>query len=190
LTEPHNIDNHRLFWENAGVEYGLCLCGCGEKAPVAVCSNAGQMRIAGEPSRYVVGHSTRRSPQRRFWEKVDKDGRNGCWVWTASLRNGYGHFGYSEGDARYAHRLSYEWLRGDIPVEMTIDHLCRNRLCVNPDHLEVVSRGENARRGLKVRPEKTHCPRGHPYVGDNVRVNSRGARECRTCKRTRWGRST
>jgi hypothetical protein len=99
---------------------------------------------------------------RGIWGRVDFEGE--CWVWLGALNAaGYGHlrrFGY-------AHRLSWEMLRGPIPQGMTIDHLCRNRKCVRPDHLEVVSRAENVRRE---NASRSHCPQGHPYAAVNTYV--------------------
>lgn len=89
----------------------------------------------------------------RFLSKVDKRA-DGCWHWTAALMpNGYGYFRVSTPRRRmvYAHRAAYELLVGPIPDGMVIDHLCRNKSCVNPEHLEVVTQGENVRRGWELR---------------------------------------
>lgn len=119
----------------------------------------------------------------RFWSKVNKDGPNGCWEWTAALDGGgYGKL-YVQGKYLVAHRLSYEWLVGPIPQGFTIDHLCRNERCVNPEHLEPVTHRENLRRGsgyAGLNARKTHCPQGHPYAGDNLVRDAQG-RRCRVC---------
>jgi hypothetical protein len=142
----------------------------------------------------------RPSVEERFWAKVAFGAAGGCWLWTGSKSTGYGLFavGSTLDESRRkvrAHRWSYEALKGAIPAGLDLDHLCRVRACVNPDHLEPVTRGENARRGDAGAhlAAKTHCPQGHPYSGDNLYIRpSDGARECRTCKRetTRRRRAT
>lgn len=119
----------------------------------------------------------------RFWAKVDKT--DTCWLWTgATARNGYGQVGI-DGRTRSAHRVSYEALVGPIPDGLVIDHLCRVRHCVNPDHMEPVTSGENTRRGASAQVER--CVNGHPLVAPNlhVRQNRPGRRECRVCNFTR-----
>lgn len=109
---------------------------------------------------------------------------NGCWLWTASKdRGGYGRVRIA-GRLLKAHRAAYEQLIGPIPEGMTIDHLCRVRACVNPHHVEVVTRGENVLRGngfSGTHARMTHCVRGHPLSGDNLYVTKQGQRHCRTC---------
>jgi hypothetical protein len=81
----------------------------------------------------------------------------------------------------YGHRAAYILFRGPIPAKMQIDHKCRNTLCVNPTHLEVVTHAENARRkGAAV----TQCPQGHPYTVQNTYISKNGARHCKICTRT------
>lgn len=125
----------------------------------------------------------------RFWAKVDRT--SDCWLWTGSLHLGYGVIA-AEGRANMAHRVSYELIVGPIPDGLTLDHLCRNRACVNPAHLEPVTNVENVMRGLSVgalNARKTHCPKGHPYTAENTML-SRNRRCCRTCRnigqRYRW----
>jgi HNH endonuclease len=102
---------------------------------------------------------------------------------------GYGHLKV-QGQARHAHRVSYEMLVGPIPVGLTLDHVCREKSCVRPEHLEAVPLRENIHRSggraaLNVR--KTHRLRGHPFSGDNQRIARDGGRVCRACARG-WGK--
>lgn len=119
----------------------------------------------------------------RFWAKVDAEGD--CWIWTGSKTNGYGRF--SDGGHIFAHRWSWQRLVGEIPDEGTIDHLCRTRACVNPDHLEVVSLLENLSRGESPSARngrKTRCIHGHLLTPDNTAYDARaGKRSCRVCNR-------
>lgn len=82
----------------------------------------------------------------RFWQKVCKT--DSCWLWTgASIPNGYGTIGVNQ-KTQMVHRVAYELTKGKIPGRLYLDHLCRNKLCVNPDHLEPVTNAENVRRGM------------------------------------------
>lgn len=128
------------------------------------------------------------STEERFWSKVQSTAPDECWLWTASVdRGGYGKFRHStdSGWVR-AHRWAYEHLVGPIPNGLVIDHLCRVRNCVNPDHLEPVTNRENTLRGLNPigQPRKTHCKHGHEFTPDNIYTKPGTSwRECRTCKR-------
>lgn len=123
-----------------------------------------------------------------FWKKVDKAAPNGCWMWTGSLsRDGYGQHSTGrragEIDTRNTHRISWILLRGPIPRGLTIDHLCRNRACCNPEHLEPVPLKTNLHRGNTIpraHALRTHCPQGHPYSDENT-YRHKGRRYCRTC---------
>jgi HNH endonuclease len=119
---------------------------------------------------------------------------SGCFIWMGNISwNGYGtlKIGYKkEGNRKteWAHRAAYEYFVGPIPEGMDLDHKCRMRCCVNPDHLEPVTRVENTRRGnlfsvLKARAAlQTHCKRGHALSGSNLRISTGGSRLCRTCR--------
>lgn len=122
----------------------------------------------------------------RFWSKVDKSDE-GCWEWRGQVRpDGYGSIWDSRlGRKNLAHRIAVELTGRTIPAGMHTDHLCRNRKCVRPDHLEVVTHRENMRRGIGwpgVNARKTRCPNGHPYDGANLVMNVRGERLCRSCR--------
>ena len=113
-------------------------------------------------------------------ERIDASGD--CWVWTGpTINTGYGVVAF-DGRTELAHRLVYEMLVGPILDGFEIDHLCRNILCCNPDHLEPVTRKENVRRGYNAYTNKTHCPHGHPYSGDNLYISPGTlGRRCRVC---------
>jgi hypothetical protein len=123
----------------------------------------------------------------RLWLSVFKTSDYGCWVWTGrKQREGYGRI-VVNGITTGVHRVAYEMAKGPIPDGMTIDHLCRNKACVNPAHMEVVSFGENSRRQMLSR---TTCKHGHPWSFDNTRFDKRGRRCCRACARDSWHRKT
>lgn len=125
----------------------------------------------------------------RFEAKYIPVTESGCWIWIGyidkSIRGGYGRFALN-GRAKRAHRVAYELYRGEIPAGMTLDHLCRVRCCVNPDHLEVVTMDENRSRGMSPSAQharRAHCLRGHLLTAENTWMRSDGGRRCRQCKR-------
>lgn len=129
------------------------------------------------------------NPLTRFWGRVTCADDNDCWKLRGSLSGGgYGHFW--NGERRMpAHRFIYEHLYGSVPEGFELDHLCRNRWCVNPAHLQVVTHSENVRRGLtpllnKIRGNSiTHCPHGHPYDETNTVYTREGWRDCKICRK-------
>lgn len=122
-----------------------------------------------------------------FWQRVDKGAT--CWEWTGGkVGRGYGA-AYVDGVQRPAHRVAYEELRGPVPDGLDLDHLCRNRACVNPDHLEPVSRRVNLLRSpitLTARKAaQVECVNGHEFTPENTAINKNGTRRCRECVRIR-----
>lgn len=106
----------------------------------------------------------------------------GCHEWIgAKSSGGYGQLSI-DGRRHYVHRLAYELANGKIPAGLVIDHLCRNRACINPGHLETVTNEENVRRGSV----RTECLRGHEYNASNTYVRRNGWRVCRVCAREKW----
>lgn len=159
----------------------LCACGCGKHTRIAT---SGPNK--GHANRFISGHNSRmRSTEERLLEKIDKDAPGGCWRWTGAIgTHGYGRF-RAGGKTCQAHRITYELLKGPIPPDRDLDHLCRNRWCVNPDHLEPVSRRTNLLRGqtfTAANAAKTHCPQGHPYDDENTMYDG-GGRKCKECNR-------
>ena len=135
--------------------------------------------------RITRSYETEEQQRERVLARVNRS--DACWSWTGHHNaDGYTVVGIA-GKLLKAHRVIYELLVGPIPDGMTIDHLCRNRGCVNPAHLEPVTRRENIVRGDTLpgrNLRKTHCPQGHPYDEENTEWY-RGYRYCRACRKLR-----
>lgn len=127
------------------------------------------------------------TPIIRFLKKI-RVSSSGCWEWQAGKdKAGYGRFCIGKRQI-YLHRFIYEYYHGQICPDLTIDHLCRNRSCVNPLHLEQVTKKENILRGIGItaqESQQTHCKREHPLSGDNLYIDKRGSRICKSCNRNR-----
>ena len=129
----------------------------------------------------------RATPIERFWRTFKRDPSSGCWTWLGSLNaDGYGSFSIKK-KRQGAHRFAYQALVGPIPEGLQLDHLCRNRACVNPSHLEPVTPKVNTLRSAAAQATKTHCIRGHEFTPANTRLRSRpdgrSFRSCIACER-------
>jgi hypothetical protein len=126
------------------------------------------------------------TPERRFFSRIARETPGGCWEWDRPRKDGYGQF--AAGNNRVsvpAHRWSYEFLVGPVPDGLDLDHLCRNRRCVNPDHLDPVPNAENILRGTSPsasNARKTECEHGHALDTGNTYITPDGRRQCRACR--------
>lgn len=126
------------------------------------------------------GYYPKPSPEKRFWGMVNKT--KSCWLWLGKLQDGYGRFAMYKKRYR-VHQVSFQWEYGPIPAGLEIDHLCRVRHCVRPNHLEAVTPRVNVRRSDSPpgrHSRQTLCQRGHKFNA----TDKRGNRYCKTCKST------
>lgn len=143
----------------------------------------------GDPNlAWEQGKYPRASLSDRFWRRVQKGSPGECWLWIGmGNQDGYGMVVTAivngKTTATMAHRFAYQELRGPIPEGFELDHLCRVRTCVNPDHLEVVTHAENIRRSANHNASKNRCIRGHELSDANLIVQADGRRNCRECAR-------
>lgn len=128
---------------------GLCECGCGNRTNVINKNDSRTSRVAGEYSRFLRGHNRRKTIR---YVEVPTGYATPCWMWQlAKTRDGYGRCSDTTGKIVLAHRFYYEKAFGAIPDGLECDHLCRVRACVRPDHLDPVTRAENAQRGSRTK---------------------------------------
>ena len=133
----------------------------------------------------IVDAETARGAFGLRWRTTIVRSDGDCLIWTGHLTEGYGRFMWRR-KQRPAHHFLYEIVRGQVPDGMELDHLCRNRACVKPRHLEAVPERENILRGVgfgALNARKTHCVHGHELSGENVIPHSGGGRQCRECRR-------
>lgn len=155
----------------------LCACGCGQPTRLAPHTDATRGWVRGEPLTWVKGHHPRGVGGYLAYDVDEK----GCWNYGACVTpKGYALVRV-DGHATLAHRYFYELHVGPIPGGMQIDHLCFNRRCVNPAHLEPVTAQVNSRRAADRRPRITHCKHGHEFTDANTYISKQGYRYCRRC---------
>lgn len=140
---------------------------------------------AGKPRPFPDGQVPRPPT---VWDRIDVGAPDACWPYLGATSYGYGrHIVDTTTKAtRAAHRLAYESVHGPVPDGLVLDHLCRNRGCCNPAHLEPVTSGENTRRGYApaaINARKTHCKNGHELTPENLCDQADGRRRCRICER-------
>lgn len=120
---------------------------------------------------------------KRLWGKAELND-NGCFVWTAAkIGDGYGRISVNNQN-KLAHRVAYGEVIGEIPDGLTVDHLCRNKSCINPMHMELVTLKENIQRRPQWQSLKTHCKNGHEFTDTNTYKYS-GFRYCKQCRANR-----
>jgi hypothetical protein len=151
----------------------LCECGCGKETNVLKTTNRKYGWVKGHFARFRTGHN-RNSGVRSRTTRWLVDSSTGCWNWQLSIReDGYGRdSGHAGIQTRLAHRSVYEQMRGPLSKELELDHLCRNRRCVNPDHLEPVSKTVNLARALLYAMAQEERVSFMQYVKDMVSANS------------------
>lgn len=173
---------------DCSIIYGTCHCSCGQATVVSPKNDADWGFVKGMPRKYKIGHQRRKIDTPEYHEE-DRGYKTPCWIWDRCLcTDGYGlkidHkvFG-GDGRQRLAHILYWEKQNGKTPVGHELHHKCEIRKCVNPDHLDPVTRLEHRR--LRNLEQKTHCPRGRHELNESNSRIWQGRRVCNLCKRKR-----
>jgi len=152
---------------------GLCFCGCGQKAPIATQSDFSKGILKDHPMRFIHNHHMRKHVQ---YLVEDRGYKTPCWIWQLTIcEDGYGKTSVRS-ISKNAHRVYYERRFGLIPDDCVLDHLCRVRCCVNPEHLEPVSALENTRRGLNCKISPQDVPVIKSLVGTGLTYAQIGER--------------
>lgn len=158
---------HRAAWAQAGIAYGLCMCGCGEATPLSTQSYVPDKLGAGDPFRYLPGHQRRVSAVPACGYTVEDRGHDTpCWVWALGLnKGGYGKT-FRDGKHTSAHAAFWTDVHGPVPTGLELDHLCRVRACCNPVHLEPVTTAVNIQRrdATKLSPDDVLAIRASPLT--------------------------
>ena len=139
-----------------------------------------------EEAQIGQGFKLSRARIRRFKANCFPEPMSGCVLWTGRTFERFG-LEYGRLGQELAHRFAYRLFKGEIPRGFEPDHLCRTTLCVNEHHLEAVTHQENVLRGnspFARKARQTHCKRGHPLSGDNLRADIKNGRGCNTCQNT------
>lgn len=183
LSPSAPINRKPDLLERVSIPYGYCYCNCGRKTEIAKKTYRAQGQVKGEPNRYLAGHKASKRPD---YIEEDRGYNTACWIWQGGKdRTGYGLVNRPEHRGA-AHIWYYKTMVGPIPEGLELDHLCRVRECVNPEHFEAVTHEENVKRGLSpaaANARKTHCIHGHPFDAENTYIRPNGMRQCRICQR-------
>lgn len=151
---------------------GLCECECGQETRLAQRTDRALGWVKGQPIRFVNGHNRRGARSEFRYHEEDRGFATSCWIWDGYISpEGYGRFGQQSGSIQ-AHRAVWERLNGPIPEGLEPDHLCRQRACVRPDHLELVTHPENVRRGAntKLTADEVTVVRQRRASGETLRT--------------------
>lgn len=137
---------------------------------------------------------SKKTIEQRFWSRVDKNSKNGCWLWQGVKSGGYGYMRYyKDGRRKSCHLVSLIIHGIKVPKGKEVDHSCRNKSCVNPSHLEVVTHKENILRGTSIparNSKKICCMHGHELTLDNIFSSKRGDRQCKKCRSNNYYRKS